>query len=210
MSRQFTLESGLFGLCAGIWDEDGQSYRKASDTEVKKCCLNSCRDLILDCRSICDKNFSAKGSNPNSSEHKLCHVTCDDIILTCSETCILSDPNKLWGVDNPFFQATEKWGCGGKKKIKLNKECVQNQKWEIITNCQKICSDNNMSVDCTGHCASSYENLIDPSTNPLKNIPRDLPPNEKDKTKQNITIISYIGYALAISVILLGLYILFF
>lgn len=206
MSRQYTLESGLFGLCSGVWNEQTHSYDKANDTDIIKCCLNSCRPIIKHCREICDENYSNNGKTPRENKHALCHMVCNDIIKACEQTCSQTSPG-MWGPNNPFWKSTEKHGCGGQKKVGFDIECIKNKKTEIIKDCKNICFSG-IEKDCADHCQFSYDNAVNPDINPLRKIMiEDVSKKEKEK-EIPFTILLYSGYAIAISAIFLGVYIL--
>ena len=178
---------GFFGLCSGYWDEKSQTFKGTNETERSDCCLRTCKPFIDECVKQCPN------SKPNN--RKSCYKSCDDIKEICEDTCQLS--NNIWGVNNPIYKGTEQSGCGNGVYTPLNKKCILNNKKKIL----KICEDN-CSVNCKNQCIYSYNLISNKNSNPLSfNIPINTSENKKRTTH-------YIIYALSISGIIFGIYIL--
>lgn len=81
--HKYNLRTGPFGLCSGYWDDNDQVFRQTTQREEIKCCINSCKPFVKECRELCKKS-----STP--SILKTCKNTCDDIQNLCEENCKLS------------------------------------------------------------------------------------------------------------------------
>lgn len=179
---------GFFGLCSGYWDEKSRTFKGTNETEKADCCLRTCKPFINECVKQCP--------NSEPKNRKSCYKSCDDIKEICEDNCQLS--NNMWGVNNPIYKGTEQSGCGNGVYTTLNKKCILDNKEKII----KICEDN-CSVNCKNHCIYSYNLISNKNSNPLS---FNIPINTKKTTTTSTT--AYIIYALSISGIIFGIYIL--
>jgi hypothetical protein len=113
---------------------------------------------------------------------------------SCIDYCNLTTP-KLWGITNPIYKATKKFGCGDVYYKQINKECIEYNKENIIKECMKNDSDEN--------CLYSYDKLLLRQWNTPKKI------LQKNLEYTNSNYVIYIIYGIYVTIILLMLYILF-
>jgi len=203
MNRRHTEESmfGPFGLCSEIWDKETNQYIRATDSEIGKCCMRTNLPLVNKCSQKCHQ-LKTKKLQEN------CAKTCHNISKMSVANCMLS--SEFWGADkNPIFKATKRYGCGDSRFIAIDTECMEKNKEDILSLCRRECIPG-MTTDCTENCEFSYRSLAEPNTDPLKKRVNQL--NEElnlEGTPTGTGNSVYIGYALGVAVILLGLYILF-
>ena len=203
MNRRHTegSMSGPFGLCSEIWDKEKNRYIRATDSEIWDCCMRTNLPLVKKCAQKCHELGTRK-------LRKSCARTCHDISKMSIANCVLS--SEFWGVDkNPISKATKLYGCGDESFKNVDTKCMEKNKENILSLCQRECIPS-ITTDCTKNCDFSYRFLVDPDADPLKK--RVIQLNNELNLKGNPTGTGnsvYIGYALGVAVILLGLYILF-
>lgn len=195
----YTLQSGPFGICSGVWDSETQQYKSADNTDKIKCCLDNCKKTTKNCIYEC-KNIK------NLKLQEKCYETCKRNDYACAGNCTLT--SKFWSINNPIFKSTMFHKCGNGFEIPIKIDCMKTNKEKIIKHCVKHClpsSDNS----CTNECNYSFDFLTNNATNPL-NITYSYPKINRVKgpTVSSDTPV-YIVYSLAISTVLLGLYLLF-
>jgi hypothetical protein len=150
LANRHNLDSGPFGLCSGYWDKDANIFRKADQTDIAICCMKTCETFVDECKEQCPK------AEPKYQH--LCYQTCDDIQTSCGDFCDLSSP--VWGSDNPILKGSREKGCGDGIYKSLDKECVKNNKNDIINICLNTCIDSDQ-LDCEKHCNYSYKIISD-------------------------------------------------
>lgn len=206
MSREYRdgLFSGPFGLCSGVWDKRLKKYIKATDTEIGVCCMRTNEPLVKECTEKCP-TLKTKKLRAN------CAKTCSDITKLSQANCMLS--GKFWEVDkNPIFIGSNQYGCGDELFKQIDKECMKKNKEDILRLCRKNCTPS-PQIDCTKHCEYSWKFLVDPETmfltHQVSKLNDHLSEKELDGTPTGSGNSVYVGYALGVIVIILGLYILF-
>ena len=205
--KQYLLQGGLYGLCTSVWDPSSKKYIKANESEILKCCLDSCRPTIDLCYKTCDES---KEINKN------CKKICKNILKACSETCQLSSPQGLWGNINPFYKSSFSYGCGDQYSSVFDKDCLKKHKDNILKKCKRNCSSD-YYVNCENHCKTSYNNaisedLLDNSIMaPIYDDVEDDDVEDDDVEDDDVEDDSmvYFAYSLSIGTVLLGLYIIF-
>lgn len=181
----YNSQSGPFGLCSGIWDENAKIFRRANETDKAICCFNTCKPFVQTCVKNCPK---AKTSH----FRELCYKTCHDIKESCKNNCLLS--GNSWNVDNPIYNGTRKFGCGDGFGHPIDEECMKKHTYGIMQECQRSCLPTS-DLDCQKHCEYSYNFLTDDSVDPLAfDIPKNI------SKKENTT--THLSYLIIISIIL--------
>lgn len=121
--------------CQNTWDENAQSFRKNSPSEVISCCIDSCKGMINKCHQECQR-FRSPG----------CHEKCNNIITNCMNTC-----TELPSVEfDTVRDCIEKNGCGRFPDVKYG--CVSSKK-DLVTQC---CKNANIS-----NCEKNYDRIVD-------------------------------------------------
>ena len=201
-SSIYNLHEGPFGLCSSFWDEKSGQFKSADDVQLLDCCLRTCKPLVDECVEQCPK------ATP-SHQRGLCYETCNDIKESCDNNCQLS--YNFWGVNNnPIYKGVKDLGCGDGIYTRLDNKCIVENKDKIIDICEKNCIPE-QRLDCTMHCAYSYNMIVNKKDNPLYfNIPANVnaksPYIKSTRGEQNNSL--YFVYALAIVGILFGIWIL--
>ena len=161
MSTQQDLElsTGPFGFCKKKWDEERKEYVDATETDVADCCLKRVKPFVDTCKSNCNELYTKDLINR-------CRETCNDIIDSARINCILS--GESWGLNrNPIQKAFKYYNCGDARYKKVDIDCLNKHKNEIISRCVDICvpSDN---VDCNKLCHYSFNFFAKPEDRVLK------------------------------------------
>lgn len=167
---KFKTRAGLFGLCAGVWDEGTQSFHKATDTQISACCLTSCKPEIEVCLRQCLDEYGPRGNNPDEGLYMDCRNNCSRIVLSCRNTCRLMNPN--WGPHSAMMQCAEKAGCG--KYPNLEKDCLKKHEETIKICCEHNCTPTS-TLNCRDHCNVRFLNYMGESENPLVKMYDDNP-----------------------------------
>jgi hypothetical protein len=156
-SQRFDTFAGEFGLCAGIWDEKQNKYIPATDTEIGLCSLDVCVPFVKECRSVC-KTF--RNNDPK------CVKICDEIATVCEYDTELSGDG-IWDTRNPIYKATKDVGCGDGFYTDIDRDCMRDNKDEIISTCMHGCMPTS-TLDCSQHCNFSYDALLNNRSNVLR------------------------------------------
>lgn len=197
-NQRYNLRSGPFGLCTGYWDENERIYKGANRTQELDCCLSNCKPFIEECKTTCQKIDSdyIKGT---------CEQTCEDIKNNCEDNCKLSSEN--WGVNNPIFNSIGKYGCGDGYYKPIDNNCIRKNKKDILLECKKSCIPTN-DINCDEHCEYSY-NLIYKSEDKTTFLSQRKMSSQYGVVSHLTKDYMYILYSFSLSVIILGIYILF-
>jgi len=161
MSTQQDLEliTGPFGFCKKKWDKEKKEYTDSTETDIMYCCLKRVKSLVDTCKTNCKELDTEDLRNR-------CRQTCNDIIDSSRINCSLS--GELWGLNkNPIQKAFKYYNCGDARYKRIDIDCLNTHKNEIISRCVDICvpSDNR---DCNKLCHYSFNFFANPENRVLK------------------------------------------
>lgn len=144
---RYTLNTGLFSVCSGLWDENKQKIIKADTTNIMKCCINNCMKSDNLCNELCKKE------NDVNFDVLKCNKTCKYIKNLCIDSCDLE--SYIWNDNNPFIDCSKNKGCWKNNNV-FDSKCIKNNKLELIDCCNNNCISTS-DIDCEKHCDYSFE-----------------------------------------------------
>jgi len=154
----FSMKTGMFATCSGVWDESTKKYRSSDSTEVVQCCNKKCIEPVKFCHDYCNKEIAKLGPKKLSS----CLLTCNDQRNICLDTCSLSSP--YMGVNNNYNLCAKAQGCEVSNELQnlQNIDCVRKHKDVIFDCCRRTCLPQK-DLDCQKHCEFLQKVTLDPS-----------------------------------------------
>lgn len=201
MSRQKNLEisTGSFGFCKKKWDEEKKEYVDATETDILDCCLKRVRPFVSVCKDNCKELDTEDLRNR-------CRHTCNDIIDSTMLNCILS--GESWGLDrNPIQKSLKYYNCGDDIYKKVDIECLNKNKNEIISRCVDNCttSDNR---DCNKLCYYSFDFFAKPEDRVLQYSKITDKVTNLKKNDSSLNILNYILFISTFIIIITIVYLL--
>jgi hypothetical protein len=210
MSDYSGFTKDLYSACSFSKDKNSAEYRRATDSERNKCCLDTCMPLYSSCMKHCHESKDL--------------IWCKNVCINAQKACGYGCQNQMseWGKKDPvYYISTDLCGKYSKEyqKLVLSKECMKDKEQEIISKCMKSCTPSSQ-VDCDRFCRYSFDSLYDyipvkfldynQNESPLLKKPEKSSHKDKeDKEDYIIPYLSYIPYIVSALVLLLGIIILF-
>jgi hypothetical protein len=152
------LPAGLFGLCSGKYDKETGKFVKDSQTNIAKCCMETCKPTVTTCYNLC--NNAKKAKKLDDFLYNKCTSYCSEVITSCKDNCQLSTTQGLWGPTDNIYKSINKYGCGKNFYDKLDINCIKKNYDNIINDCNHLCSPTRYDLSCTNHCQFSLNYII--------------------------------------------------
>jgi hypothetical protein len=201
MSDYSGFTKDLYSACSFSKDKNSSEYRRATDSERNKCCLETCMPLYSSCMKNCRKK---KGKDL---------VWCKNVCINARKGCGYGCQNQMseWGKKDPVYYISGDL-CGKYSKeyqsLVLSKECMKDKEQEIISKCMKSCTPSSQ-VDCDRFCRYSFDSLYDYIPVRFLDYNQNESPLLKQKSSHKKDYIIYLPYIFSALVLLLGITILF-
>lgn len=149
---EYSLRSGIFTTCGGVWNDETDSYEKTTISDIAKCCLDDCKEPVEFCEKYCIEN-SGPGKLYDTQE-KLddCMATCHTYRRLCNDICQLSSP--YFNEQSYYLECAKEKGCLNSLR-QTNSECIKANSDEILKCCLHDCIPAE-DLDCNKYCLFSH------------------------------------------------------
>ena len=176
-------ERKLAPYCRGIWDENLQKFIDSNSLQVRKCCLDMCKNHIDYCFDTCNQTY-----HDDFWQNTRCKDKCSQLEKGCKEGCMIIYSEGLKITND----CSENHGCGY-----FDKECIEKNKDNIID-----CCKNNCILNCdTNLCHDFYDNFLE-NTESIVII------DELARNENNLPQNKHVSHAILIILGILGIIIL--
>lgn len=190
--RELELSTGSFGFCTKKWDEEKKEYVESTETDIVDCCLRSVKPFVDVCKGNCKELATEDLRNR-------CRHVCNDIIDLTSLNCILSGDS--YELDrNPIIKGFKDYKCGDNYK-KVDIDCLNKNKNEIISRCVSLCTPSN-NRDCNKLCHYYFNFFSNPDNRILKYSKISDKVTVLKKTNMYVNILKYILFIITFMIII--------
>lgn len=151
---EYSLRSGVFTTCAGVWDAKQNRYRGATATEKIQCCLDQCMEPVDFCMKYCIDNSGPGKLYDNQKKVDACLTTCQTYKNLCSDICETSSP--YFARDSEYLDCANQKSCLQEGTTSTNSACIKQHADEILSCCLNNCIPAS-DLDCNKYCDFAHK-----------------------------------------------------